>query len=85
MADLMSAENYGFRPVAEEMSFKEQNIISVAVTNRQAPTPNSVGIKLFKLEGSKDGTGFTSLGEFRFAITNNAQAFQSPPQMHTVI
>ncbi len=24
MADLMSAENYGFRPVAEEMSFKEQ-------------------------------------------------------------
>jgi hypothetical protein len=24
MADLMSSENYGFRPVAEEMSFKEQ-------------------------------------------------------------
>lgn len=53
----------------------EKNIISVSVTNRQAPTPNSVGIKRFKLEGSKDGTSFTSLGEFRFAITNNAQSF----------
>ncbi len=53
----------------------EKNIISVSVTNRQASTPNSVGIKLFKLEGSKDGTSFTSMGEFRFAITNNAQPF----------
>ncbi len=53
----------------------EKNIISVSLTNRQASTPNSVGIKRFKLEGSKDGTSFTGMGEFRFAITNNAQSF----------
>jgi hypothetical protein len=53
----------------------EKNIISVAVTNRQASTPNSVGMKRFRLEGSKDGTTFTSLGEFRFAISNSAQSF----------
>ena len=52
-----------------------QNLIAVAVTNRQAATPNKVGMKKFKLEGSTDGTNFTSLGEFDFAITNEAQKF----------
>lgn len=53
----------------------ERNIISVAVTNRQASSPNKVGMKKFRLEGSNDGTSFTSLGDFDFAITNDAQRF----------
>lgn len=53
----------------------EKNMISVAVTNRQASSPNRAGMKKFRLEGSKEGTNFTSLGEFNFAITNNAQQF----------
>ncbi|MBA4141292.1 MAG: discoidin domain-containing protein [Segetibacter sp.] len=53
----------------------DKNIISVTLTNRQAATAIATGMKKFKLEGSKDGTAFTSLGEFSFAITNNAQRF----------
>lgn len=53
----------------------EKNIISVAVTNRQASPPNTAGMKKFRLEGSKDGNSFTSLGEFNFAISNSAQSF----------
>jgi hypothetical protein len=53
----------------------ERNIINVLLTNRQAATALTTGIKKFKLEGSKDGTTFTSLGEFAFAVTNNAQRF----------
>lgn len=53
----------------------EKHIISVAVTNRQAATPNKAGMKKFKLEGSTDGTSYTSLGEFNFGITNDAQRF----------
>ncbi|MDF2188556.1 discoidin domain-containing protein [Paraflavitalea sp. CAU 1676] len=52
-----------------------QHIVSVDITNRQAATPNKVGMKKFKIEGSEDGTSFTSLGEFTFAITNDAQPF----------
>lgn len=52
-----------------------KNIISVAITNRQAASPNKVGMKRFKLEGSTDGNNFTSLGEFNFAISNDAQSF----------
>lgn len=51
------------------------HLITVAVTNRQAATPNKVGMKHFRLEGSADGTTFTSLGEFDFQITNDAQKF----------
>lgn len=54
---------------------EEQNLISVAVTNRQAATPNRSGMKKFRLEGSTDGNNFTSLGEFNFAISNDAQSF----------
>jgi hypothetical protein len=53
----------------------EIKMISVGVTNRYAATPNAVGMKRFKLEGSKDGTTFTSLGEFNFAISNDLQNF----------
>jgi hypothetical protein len=53
----------------------EQNMISVEIANRQAATPNSVGMKKFRLEASKDGTTFTNLGEFPFAITNDPQGF----------
>ena len=53
----------------------EQRIITVSLTNRQAATALTTGMKKFKLEGSKDGTALTSLGEFTFAITNNAQRF----------
>ncbi len=53
----------------------ETKMISVGVTNRYAATPNAVGMKRFKLEGSKDGTTFTSLGEFNFAISNDLQNF----------
>lgn len=53
----------------------EQRLVQVAVTNRQAATPNRVGMKRFRLEGSKDGTTFTNLGEFNFGITNDAQKF----------
>jgi predicted acylesterase/phospholipase RssA len=51
------------------------HIVSVDITNRQAATPNKSGMKKFRIEGSEDGTAFTSLGEFSFAITNDAQAF----------
>ena len=54
---------------------KEVKMISVGVTNRYAATPNAVGMKKFKLEGSTDGTTFTSLGEFNFAISNDLQNF----------
>lgn len=54
---------------------EEKNLITVIVTNRQAATPNGVGIKTFKLEGSKDGTTFSSLGEFTLAISNSPQPF----------
>lgn len=53
----------------------DRNIITVSLTNRQAATAITTGMKMFRLEGSKDGTTFTSLGDFRFAITNNAQSF----------
>ena len=53
----------------------EQNMISVEIANRQATNPNTSGMKRFKLEGSNDGTTFTSLGEFPFAITNAPQGF----------
>jgi hypothetical protein len=53
----------------------EQNMISVEITNRQATNPNTVGMKKFKLEGSNDGTTFSSLGEFNFAISNAPQGF----------
>ena len=53
----------------------EKNLIAVDITNRQrAGSPNTVGMKKVKIEGSKDGTAFTSLGEFVFAITNSAQS-----------
>jgi hypothetical protein len=58
----------------------EQQMISVAVTNRQAATPNRVGMKKFRLEGSRDGQAFTSLGEFDFAITNAAQTYPLSPK-----
>lgn len=57
----------------------DQYMVSVAVTNRQAATPNRVGMKKFKLEGSKDGQTFTSLGDFNFAITNAAQTYPLSP------
>ena len=53
----------------------EINMISVEITNRQASSANTRGMKKFKLEASKDGTTFTSLGEFSFAITNDPQGF----------
>jgi hypothetical protein len=54
----------------------EKNIISIDIANRQTTgAPNGVGMKKFKIEGSKDGTGFTSLGEFNFAIANGFQSF----------
>lgn len=54
---------------------KEVKMISVGVTNRYAATPNAVGMKRFKLEGSNDGNVFSSLGEFNFAISNDLQNF----------
>jgi hypothetical protein len=53
----------------------DKNIISVDITNRQAAAPNAVGMKRFKIEGSKTGDSFTSLGEFNFAISNAPQSF----------
>jgi hypothetical protein len=54
----------------------EKHIISVDIANRQRTgTPNAVGMKKFKIEGSTDGTTFTSLGEFNFAKTNDFQSF----------
>lgn len=53
----------------------EQNMISVEITNRQAASPNTRGMKKFKLEASKDGVSFTDLGQFDFAITNDPQGF----------
>jgi hypothetical protein len=53
----------------------EQNMIAVEITNRQAATPNTRGMKRFKLEASKDGAAFTDLGEFPFAVTNDPQGF----------
>lgn len=54
---------------------KEQKLVAVVVTNRQAATPNRSGMKKFKLEGSANGTTFTSLGTFELAISNAAQTF----------
>lgn len=54
---------------------KEQNMISIEITNRQASPANTRGMKKFRLEASKDGSTFTSLGEFAFAITNDPQGF----------
>lgn len=54
---------------------EDKNLITVIVTNRQAGTPNASGMKKFKLEGSNDGTSFTSLGDFNFAISNSPQQF----------
>ncbi|MET0241976.1 MAG: discoidin domain-containing protein [Flavitalea sp.] len=53
----------------------EKNIISVDITNRQAASPNTVGMKKFRLEGSNDGTNFTSLGDHDFAVTNSPQSY----------
>ena len=53
----------------------ELNMISVEITNRQASSANTRGMKKFKLEASKDGTTFTNLGGFPFAITNDPQGF----------
>lgn len=53
----------------------DRNIINVLLTNRQAAAALATGIKKLKLEGSKDGTTFTSLSEFAFAVTNNVQRF----------
>lgn len=53
-----------------------KNIVSVDIANRQrAGTPNTVGMKTFKIEGSTDGTSFTGLGQFNFAISNDFQSF----------
>ncbi|WP_316735805.1 discoidin domain-containing protein [Pedobacter aquatilis] len=54
---------------------KESKLVAVVVTNRQAATPNRSGMKKFNLEGSTNGTTFTSLGTFNFAITNDPQTF----------
>lgn len=53
----------------------DKNIIAVSLINRQGATAVTNGMKSFRLEGSKDGTTFTKLGEFNLAITNNAQSF----------
>ena len=53
-----------------------KNLISVDIANRQrAGTPNTSGMKKLRIEGSTDGTTFTSLGEFDFLITNDFQSF----------
>ncbi len=53
-----------------------RNIIAVDIANRQrAGTPNTNGMKKFKIEGSADGTSFTKLGEFDFIRTNDFQSF----------
>lgn len=54
---------------------EEKKMITVIVTNRQAGTPNAVGMKKFRLEGSSDGSNFTSMGDFDFAISNSPQQF----------
>ncbi|RYE60260.1 MAG: discoidin domain-containing protein, partial [Hyphomicrobiales bacterium] len=54
---------------------EEKNIISIDIFNRQAATPNTAGMKKFKLELSKDGTTFTDAGEHAFAITNAPQSY----------
>lgn len=54
---------------------KELNLVTVDITNRQASTPNKIGMKTFRLEASKDGSSFTKLGEFAFAITNDVQSY----------
>ncbi|RYG03427.1 MAG: discoidin domain-containing protein [Chitinophagaceae bacterium] len=53
----------------------EKNIISVDISNRQAASPNTAGMKRFRLEGSVDGASFTDLGEHDFAITNSPQSY----------
>lgn len=52
----------------------EVKMISVSMTIRYAISP-TVGMKKLKMEGSCNGTKFTSLGEFNFAIANNLQNF----------
>ena len=54
----------------------DRNIVTVSLTNRQSGTALTIGMKSFKLEGSKDGSTFTSLGEFNLAVSNNAQTFR---------
>lgn len=54
---------------------QEQNMIAVEITNRYATPANKSGMKKFKLEASNDGTTFTDLGTFDFAITNDPQSF----------
>lgn len=54
---------------------KELNLVTVDITNRQASTPNKSGMKTFRMEASKDGSSFTKLGEFAFAITNDVQSY----------
>lgn len=51
------------------------NIITVILTNRQSAAALTTGMKSFRVEGSKDGTTFTKLGEYNLAVSNNAQSF----------
>jgi hypothetical protein len=53
----------------------DKNIVTVSLTNQQAATAITTGMRSFRLEGSKDGTTFTKLGEFNLAVSNNAQTF----------
>jgi hypothetical protein len=56
-----------------------QAMVSVALTNRQAATPNTRGMRKFTLQGSSDGIAFTDMGTFDFAVTNASQAFAVSP------
>ncbi|MCO4292706.1 discoidin domain-containing protein [Solitalea sp. MAHUQ-68] len=51
---------------------KENHLVSISVTNRQG---NRKGMKKFKLEGSMNGTEFTSLGEFEFQGIDAPQSY----------
>lgn len=59
---------------------EEKSIISVVVTNRQGGNPRANGIKKFILEGSKDGTSFTKLGDYELAVSNAGQSFPVSPK-----
>ncbi|MCZ4222448.1 discoidin domain-containing protein [Pedobacter rhodius] len=54
---------------------KDYKLVTVVVTNRQGATPNKSGMKKFSLQGSSNGTTFSNLGTFNFAITNDPQSF----------
>ena len=56
-----------------------QKMVSVALTNRQGATPQTRGMRKFKLQGSTNGTAFTDMGTFNFAVTNAAQSFAVSP------